>query len=117
MFEARATLSKAAENLFGQAGLPHFDIGGAQVVLSFGANFLETWLSPVSYTRGFVGLREAQTKQRGTLVQFEARMSATGGKADEWVPLRPGTEALVALAIGKLAAEMMGVSTPAPLQV
>lgn len=112
MFEARATLSKAAENLFGQAGLPHFDIGGAQVVLSFGANFLETWLSPVSYTRGFAGLREAQTKQRGTLVQFEARMSATAGKADEWVPLRPGTEALVALAIGKLAAEMMGVSAP-----
>jgi anaerobic selenocysteine-containing dehydrogenase len=112
MFESRATLSKASENLFGQAGLPHFDVGGAQVVLSFGANFLETWLSPVSYTRGFTGLREGQTKKRGTLVQFEARMSSTAGKADEWVPLRPGTEALVALAIGKLAAEMMGVAAP-----
>lgn len=112
MFESRATLSKAAETLFGQAGLPFFDVGGAQVVLSFGANFLETWLSPVSYTRGFVGLREAETKIRGTLVQFEARMSATGAKADVWVPLRPGTEALVALAIGKLAAEIRGGSMP-----
>jgi anaerobic selenocysteine-containing dehydrogenase len=112
MFEARATLSQAAGNLFGEAGLPYFDVGGAQVVLSFGANFLETWLSPVSYTRGFTGLREAQTKQRGTLVQFEARMSATGGKADEWIPLRPGTEALVALAIGKLAAEIKGGAMP-----
>lgn len=112
MFEARATLSKAAENLFGEAALPYFDVGGAQVVLSFGANFLETWLSPVSYTRGFAGLREAETKMRGKLVQFEARMSATAGKADEWVPLRPGTESLVALAIGRLAAEMRGGVMP-----
>ncbi len=113
MFEARATLSKAAENLFGQARLPFFDVGGAQVVFSFGANFLETWLSPVSYTRGFAGLREARTKLRGKFVQFESRMSSTGGKADEWIPLRPGTEALVALAIGKLASEIRGIEAPA----
>ena len=113
MFESRATLSTAVENLFDSKGLPFFDIGGAQVVFSFGANFLETWLSPVSYTRGFAGLREAQTKQRGKLVQFESRMSSTAGKADEWVPLRPGTEAMVALAIGKLASELRGVPVPA----
>ncbi len=112
MFEARATLSKAAENLFGEASLPFFDVGGAQVVFSFGANFLETWLSPVSYTRGFAGLREARTKQRGQFVQFESRMSQTGGKADEWIPLRPGSEALVALAIGRLASELRGGPMP-----
>ena len=112
MFESRATLSKAAENLFGEAGLPFFDVGGAQVVLSFGANFLETWISPVSYTRGFAGLREAQTKMRGKFVQFESRMSSTAAKADEWVPLRPGTEALVALAIGRLASELRGGPMP-----
>ena len=110
MFDARATLSKAAENLFGQASLPFFDVGGAQVVFSFGANFLETWLSPVPYTRGFAGLREGKTKLRGKFVQFESRMSQTGAKADEWVPLRPGTEALVALAIGKLASEIRGTN-------
>jgi anaerobic selenocysteine-containing dehydrogenase len=112
MFESRATLAKAAENLFGETGLPFFDVGGAQVVFSFGANFLETWLSPVSYTRGFAGLREALTKQRGKLVQFESRMSSTAGKADEWIPLRPGTEAMVALAIGRLASELRGGPLP-----
>ncbi|MEY2818966.1 MAG: hypothetical protein RL275_2429 [Chloroflexota bacterium] len=112
MFEARATLSKAAENLFGQAGLPWFDIGKAQVVFSFGANFLETWISPLPYTRGFVGLREGEMKLRGTFVQFEARMSATGAKADHWVPVRPGTEGMVALAIGKLVSELRGGATP-----
>jgi anaerobic selenocysteine-containing dehydrogenase len=112
MFESRATLSKAAENLFGKAGLPFFDVSGAKVVFSFGANFLETWLSPVSYTRGFAGLREAQTKMRGKFVQFEARMSSTAAKADEWIPLRPGTEAMVALAIGRLALELRGGPLP-----
>ena len=112
MFESRATLSKAAKNLFGEASLPFFDVGGAQVVFSFGANFLETWLSPVSYTRGFAGLREALTKRRGTFVQFESRMSATAGKADEWIPLRPGSEALVALAIGRLVSELRGGPLP-----
>ncbi len=112
MFEARATLSKAAENLFGEAGMPFFDVGGAQVVISFGANFLETWLSPVPYTRGFAGLREGQTKKRGTFIQFEARMSSTAAKADEWLPIRPGTEALVALAIGRLASELRGGPLP-----
>jgi anaerobic selenocysteine-containing dehydrogenase len=112
MFESRATLAKAAENLFGESGLPFFDVGGAKVVFSFGANFLETWLSPVSYTRGFAGLREAQKKQRGKLVQFESRMSSTAGKADEWMPIRPGTEALVALAIGRLASELRGGPLP-----
>ncbi|MBL0343839.1 molybdopterin-dependent oxidoreductase [Candidatus Villigracilis affinis] len=112
MFESRATLSKAAENLFGEARMPFFDVGGAEVVLSFGANFLETWISPVSYTRGFVGLREAKTKLRGKFIQLEARMSSTAGKADEWLPIRPGTEALVALAIGRLASELRGGPMP-----
>ncbi|MBI5964160.1 MAG: molybdopterin-dependent oxidoreductase [Chloroflexi bacterium] len=112
MFESRATLSQAAENLFGHGGLPLFDVGGAEVVFSFGANFLETWLSPVSYTRGFAGLREAKTKQRGTFIQFESRMSSTAGKADEWMPIRPGTEAMVALAIGKLVSDARGITVP-----
>ncbi|MCE9646046.1 MAG: molybdopterin-dependent oxidoreductase [Chloroflexi bacterium] len=112
MFESRATLSQAAENLFGESGLPFFDVGGAQAVFSFGANFLETWLSPVSYTRGYAGLRQALTKMRGTLVQFESRMSSTAGKADEWLPIRPGTEAMVALAIGRLVSEKRGGTIP-----
>ena len=112
MFESRATLSKAAENLLGGAAMPFFDLANADVVLSFGANFLETWLSPVAYTRGFAKMRRGNPKQRGYFIQFEARMSQTAAKADEWIPLRPGTEGLVALAIGKLVAEAKGGSTP-----
>ena len=77
MFESRATLSKAAENLLGQSAMPFFDLATADLVLSFGANFLETWLSPVAYMRGFSKMRRGNPKQRGYFIHFEARMSQT----------------------------------------
>jgi anaerobic selenocysteine-containing dehydrogenase len=112
MFEARATLSKASEDLFGQAALPLFDIGNADLVLSFGANFLETWLSPVAYNLAYAKMRRGNPKRRGYFIQFEPRMSSTAAKADEWIPIRPGTEGLVALAIGRLLAEAKGGAVP-----
>jgi len=112
MFETRATLVKAAEDVLGQSGMPFFDIGGADIVFSFGANFLETWLSPVAQTRGYARMRRGTTNRRGYFVQFEPRMSQTGAKADEWIPIVPGTEALVALTIGSLAAQVRGASLP-----
>ncbi len=112
LFEGRATLSKAAEDLFGQAGMPFFDIGNSDLVLSFGANFLETWLSPVAYNREYAKMRRGNPKQRGYFIQFEARMSQTAAKADEWIPVLPGTEGLVALAIGRLVADAKGGAVP-----
>jgi len=110
MFEARATLSKAAKSMLGQEGMPFFDLANADLTFSFGANFLETWLSPVAYTREFAKMRKQE--KRGYLVHFEPRMSQTAAKADEWIPLRPGTEGLVALAIGRLAAEASLATVP-----
>ncbi len=112
MFEARSTLSKATEELFGDPRLPFFDLGNAELVFSFGANFLETWLSPVAYTRGYAQLRRGDPGRRGYFVQFEARMSQTAANADEWIPIKPGTETLVALALGRLAAESQGGIVP-----
>ncbi len=116
MFEARNTLARAVETLFGQKALPFFDIGGADVTFSFGANFLETWLSPVAYTRGFARMRRGAPNRRGYFVQFEPRMSQTAAKADEWIAIKPGTEGSVALAIGRLVAEARGASLPPAFQ-
>lgn len=113
MFEARGTLIHAAGDVLGQAGLPFFDIAGADLVFSFAANFLETWLSPVAQTRSFARLRQGDPDGRGAFVQFEARMSQTASKADEWIGLRPGSEALVVQALGRLVAEARGATVPA----
>ncbi len=112
MFESRATLGKAAEELLGQEGLPFFDLANADMTFSFGANFLETWISPVAFTRHYSKMRRGVAGQRGYLVQFEPRMSQTAANADEWIPLLPGTEGLVAMALGQLVAEKRGLSLP-----
>lgn len=100
--EGREVLGRTVGDLFGMPALPVFDIAQAEVVFSFGANFLETWQSPVAYGRAFGRMRGGQLGERGYLVQFEPRMSATAAAADEWVPIVPGSEGLVALALGKI---------------
>jgi anaerobic selenocysteine-containing dehydrogenase len=112
-FEARATLAQASSQVFGISALPFFDLANADVTFSFGANFLETYHSPVGYARGFASMRQGRTGKRGYLVQFEPRMSQTAVVADEWIPVVPGTQGLVALAIGRLVAEATGGSIPA----
>lgn len=112
MFEGRATLGEASRAVFGKPDLLYFDLGGADVTFSFGANFLETWLSPVALTRGFSQMRRGSSR-RGYLVQFEARMSQTAMKADEWISIAPGTEGILAAALGRLIAEDKTGSAPA----
>jgi anaerobic selenocysteine-containing dehydrogenase len=113
MFAGQAALSSVGEDLFGQPALPFFDIGNSDLVLSFGANFLETWFSPVAYNLAYAKMRRGNPKLRGYFIHFESRMSQTAAKADEWIPIQPGTEGLVALAIGRLVAQAKGGEMPA----
>jgi anaerobic selenocysteine-containing dehydrogenase len=58
-------------------------------------------------------MRGGRPGRRGYLVQFEPRLSQTAATADEWIPIKPGTEGLVALALGRLVAEKLGGALPA----
>ncbi|HXG93691.1 MAG TPA: molybdopterin-dependent oxidoreductase [Blastocatellia bacterium] len=84
------------------AGPPFFDIANATYLLSFGARFLETWLSPVMYSLAYGEFRRASGKARGKFIHVEPRMSLTAANADEWLPARPGSEELVAMAISQV---------------
>jgi anaerobic selenocysteine-containing dehydrogenase len=84
---------------FGYEQLPTFDIAHSRYILAFGADFLGTWNSPVAQSIGYGEMRQGRPGERGKLVQVESRMSQTGANADEWVPVRPGTEGALALGI------------------
>ncbi len=71
----------------------------ADFLISFGADFLETWGSPVDYAWQFAQMRSPMIGQRGKFVWVAPHQPLTGLNADEWVAPRPGTEALVAQAI------------------
>ena len=94
-----AVLRQANLLSFGHGALPTLDLGRADYVLSFGADFLGTWNSPVAQSVGYGEMRRGRAGRRGKFVQVEARMSQTGANCDEWIACRPGTEGLLALGI------------------
>ena len=87
---------------FGNAGLPQYDLAGADYLISFGAPFLEQWLSPVSYGVAYGRMRQGRPTVRGRYVHVEPRLSLTAANADWWVPIRPGTEGLLASGLGHI---------------
>ncbi len=82
--------------------LPTYDIENAQYILSFGSGLLESSWSPVQMLRGYGHFRKGRPGIRGRLVQIESRLSFTGIKADEWIPVQPGTEGILALGIAHM---------------
>jgi anaerobic selenocysteine-containing dehydrogenase len=87
------------KDMLGDA-MPRLRIDKARVILSFGADFLGTWISPVHFAGEYAKFRTSNG--RGTLIVAEPKMSITGGNADLWLPLRPGTEAALALGIANV---------------
>jgi anaerobic selenocysteine-containing dehydrogenase/Fe-S-cluster-containing dehydrogenase component len=82
------------------------NFAGADLLVSFGADFLETWGSPVDYAWQFSQMRSYRNGQRGRFIWIGAHRPLTGLNADLWIAPRPGTEALIARALaGELGAE------------
>ncbi len=104
-FNGYNVLAQASQTVFAQNQLPAYPIHNADVVFSFGSDFLGTWLSAVRYGVEYGQFRSQALGKRGYLVQFEPRMTATGAKADRWFPVQPGSEGLVAAALVKLIAD------------
>ena len=95
----QTVLREAIKKVFGQDQIPDFQIEKTNHLLSFGSDFLGTWLSPVRYSRGYGEFRQGDGRKRGTLVQIEPRFSLTAANADNWVPVNPGMEGLLALSM------------------
>jgi anaerobic selenocysteine-containing dehydrogenase len=83
----------------GHEALAAYDLENANYLISFGATFLETFGSPARYNLGFGHMRQGRPGQRAKFIQVEPRLSLTAANADEWVPVKPGTEGALALAL------------------
>ncbi len=94
----RTNLRAAIKHVFGQDRMPDFDIERSNFILSFGADFLNTWVSPVRYARGFGEFRQGD-RPRGTMLQVDSRFSMTGANADDRIFVKPGMEGILALSI------------------
>ena len=68
-------------------------------VLSFEESLLEASRPLLRNLWGYGFLRRGRPGVRGKLVQIEPRFSVTASKADQWVPIHPGTHGALALGI------------------
>ena len=81
--------------------IPTYDFGAAKVIVSLGADFLGTWLSPVEFARGYSKGRKIDEKNPSMSkhYHFEGHLSMTGANADERFTHRPSETGAVALAL------------------
>ena len=98
-------LRSANERIFAVDAIPRFDFAASDLVVSFGADFEETWLNPVENQRGYA---DARRGGKGFGVWVGPRLSMTGADMDQWIAPEPGTEILIALALANEVARKKG---------
>lgn len=105
-------LLSAHEAIFGKAVLPTYRLDAADVIVSFGADFLGTWLDPTTFSRAWAQKRMLY-EGRNTLsfhIQFEAIPTITGLSADQRIPTEAAALPLAVISLYNHLAEKAGTS-------
>jgi menaquinone reductase, molybdopterin-binding-like subunit len=100
---ARESLNVAAAKLGayltqGVYDMPVYDLENSRYVFAFGASLLEAGPVVQRMISGYSFLRRGRA-ERGKIVIVDPRQGISGAKADEWIPIVPGTDAALALAM------------------
>ncbi|MEO6444133.1 MAG: 4Fe-4S dicluster domain-containing protein [Gemmatimonadaceae bacterium] len=80
------------------AAMPTLDFAAAQLVISFGADFLDGRGAGVPHQLAFADAR-AKLQNAPRFVYVGPRRSLTGLNADSWIACRPGSEEVIARAL------------------
>ena len=83
----------------GATGPAAYDLENARFILAFGSGWLEGSWSPVGAARAYGTARRGRKSGRVQVVHVEPRLSVSAARADEWVPIVPGTEGTLALGL------------------
>lgn len=105
VFESFAyeSLKRANLEIFGIDGLPAYRMNKSDLLVSFGADFLETWLSPVEYARKFKAMHALKGKHKGKFIHVAPHPSLSAANADLRLSCHPGGEVVIALGLIKAA--------------
>ena len=76
-----------------------YDWDNCEYAICFGGNFLEAWRPTAGLLRVWGVMRRGHLGKRTKFVQVEPRFSVTATKADEWLPVNPGTDAALVLGL------------------
>jgi len=102
----------AYQSATGQRIIPTLDFSKASSIVSFGADFLGTWIAPITYARQYAETRKVsqRKKEMSRHYQFEANLSLSGANADYRTQIKPSQEGLVVGALHNMIASKAGMS-------
>lgn len=103
-------LRTAHNNLFGKPVIPSFDFSKAEVIVSFAADFLGTWIAPIEFSSQYVKNRKLENgkKTMSRHYHFEANLSMTGANADYRSKVKPSQEGLAVAQLYNFLAKKAG---------
>ncbi len=96
-----SAIRKAHQATFNRDIIPGFRFDKADLIISFSADFLGTWLSPVEFSAQYAKTRrlKKEKKDMSRHIQFESHFSITGANADHRHPVHPAKEAKILMAL------------------
>lgn len=107
-----SAIRKANKQSFNKAVIPVYNFADADVIVSFGADFLINWLSPVEYSAQYAANRKVSEKKNMSYhVQFETNLSVTGSNADTRYALKPSQMGAAIINLYNEIASLSGAST------
>jgi molybdopterin-containing oxidoreductase family iron-sulfur binding subunit len=113
-----AGIREANKLTIGSGIIPDYDFSKARTIVSFGADFLNSWLLPTQFTTQYLVNRNPDNDWMSKHYQFEANMSITGSNADERFMTKPSEEAgVLAALITACGGSVSGVSAALPATV
>src|SRR5258705_421127 len=108
---------KANKESFGIAAIPSYRFDNADVIVSFGADFLTNWLSPIEFAKQYgVGRKLNEGKKKMSKnINFEPTLSVTVSNADKRIPVKPTQmPVLIANLYNEVAKQTGGTTISAP---
>lgn len=106
-------IAKAAESYFGSSVIPSYYFDKAKTIVSFGADFLGTWISPIEFAGAYAKTRKISSEkpEMSRHYQFESNLSMTGANADYRTPIKASQSGLAVLALYNAIASKSGAAT------
>ncbi len=93
---SKDAILSANENTFGKRFIPTYNFDKADVIVSFGADFLAEWLDS-AHARQYTSNRKPENGKMSRHYQFESLLSVTGANADKRIPIKASQQALYVL--------------------
>lgn len=105
-----AALLDAHDEAFGSRAIPSYHFDKAKVIVSLGADFLGTWISPVQFANQWAKnrkIKDVKNAAMSRVIVAEGHFSLTGASADNRVIIRPSENGLAIATLHNEVASML----------